>query len=47
MGTEEGMESFIRWVKEQGDVIAAIEGSNGLSALIEKPLTAAPEYVKS
>ena len=38
LATEEGMESFIRWVKTQGDIIVAIEGSNGLSLPIEKSL---------
>jgi len=38
LATEEGMESFIRWVKRQDDAIVAIEGSNGLSAPIEKAL---------
>ena len=36
--TEEGMERFIRWVKEKEDVIVAIEGSNGQSKPIEKAL---------
>ena len=36
LATEEGMQSFIRWVKRQDDAIVAIEGSNGLSAPIEK-----------
>jgi len=38
LATEEGMESFIRWVKKHRDSIVAIEGSNGLSAPIEKAL---------
>jgi len=38
LATEEGMQSFIRWVKRQDDAIVAIEGSNGLSAPIEKAL---------
>ena len=41
LATEEGMESFINWVKRQGVVIVAIEGSNGLSTPIEKALRAA------
>ena len=40
LATQEGMESFIRWVKTQDDVIVAIEGSNGLSLPIEKALRA-------
>ncbi len=40
LATAEGMESFIRWVKTQDDVIVAIEGSNGLSLPIEKALRA-------
>jgi transposase len=35
------MERFIRWVKNQGDVIVAIEGSNGLSKPMEKALRSA------
>ena len=38
LATAEGMVSFIRWVKKQRDSIVAIEGSNGLSAPIEKAL---------
>ncbi len=41
LATEEGMTRFIRWVKKQGDVIVAIEGSNGLSKPIEKALRSA------
>lgn len=41
LATEEGMTGFIRWVKKQGDVIVAIEGSNGLSKPIEKALRSA------
>ena len=41
LATEEGMESFIHWVKRQVVVIVAIEGSNGLNAPIEKALRAA------
>lgn len=40
LATEEGLASFIRWVKVQDDVIVAIEGSNGLSLPIEKALRA-------
>jgi len=36
--TQEGMEGFIRWVKRAGDVIIAIEGSNGQSKPIEQAL---------
>jgi len=38
MATEADLESFLRWVKGEGEVIVAIEGSNGLSAPIEKAL---------
>ena len=38
LATEEDMERFIRWVKKQGDIIVAIEGSNGLSKPMEKAL---------
>jgi transposase len=38
LATEDGMQSFIRWVKKQDDTIVTIEGSNGLSAPIEKAL---------
>ena len=38
--TQEGMEGFIRWVKKAGDVIIAIEGSNGQSKPIEQALRA-------
>jgi transposase len=41
LAIEEGMERFIRWVKKQGDVIMAIEGSNGLSKPMEKALRSA------
>lgn len=41
LATEEGMERFIRWVKEEDDVIVAIEGSNGQSKPIEKALRSA------
>ena len=41
LATEEGMTRFIRWVKEQDDVIVAIEGSNGQSKPIEKALRSA------
>jgi len=41
LATEEGMERFIQWVKRQGDVIVAIEGSNGLSKPMEKALRSA------
>jgi transposase len=38
MATEADLESFLRWVKTEGEVIVAIEGSNGLSRPIEKTL---------
>jgi len=38
LATEEDLGRFLKWVKEQGDVIVAIEGSNGLSKPIEKAL---------
>ena len=41
LATEDGMETFIDWVRKQDDGIVAIEGSNGLSAPIEKALRAA------
>ncbi len=41
LATEEGMGRFIRWVKKQGAVIVAIEGSNGLSKPMEKALRSA------
>lgn len=41
LATEGGMESYIRWVKKQGEVIVAIEGSNGQSKPMEKALRSA------
>jgi transposase len=41
MATFDGMVNFIRWVKRKGDIIVAIEGSNGQSKPIEKALRAA------
>ena len=38
LATDSGMEMFIKWVKKQGDIIVAIEGSNGLSKPLEKAL---------
>ena len=38
MATEADLESFLKWVKGEGDVIVAIEGSNGLSKPLEKAL---------
>ena len=38
--TQEGMEGFIGWVKKAGEVIIAIEGSNGQSRPIEQALRA-------
>ena len=41
LATEKDVQSFIRWLKGLGDVIVAIEGSNGQSKPIEKALRAA------
>ncbi|MBE3119822.1 MAG: IS110 family transposase [Candidatus Atribacteria bacterium] len=38
MATEADLERFLKWVKDQGDVIVGIEGSNGLSKPIEQTL---------
>ena len=38
VATEADLERFLKWVKDQGDVIVGIEGSNGLSKPIEKTL---------
>ena len=38
MATESDLERFLKWVKDQGDVIVGIEGSNGLSRPIEQTL---------
>jgi len=38
MTTEADLESFLRWVKKEGEPIVAIEGCNGLSRPIEKAL---------
>lgn len=38
MATEADLERFVKWVKAQGDIIVAIEGSNGLSKPVEKAL---------
>lgn len=38
MTSDAEMKSFLRWVQAQGDVIVAIEGSNGLSRPLEKTL---------
>jgi transposase len=38
MATESDLERFLKWVKDQGDVIVGIEGSNGLSKPIEQTL---------
>jgi transposase len=38
MTSDAEMKSFLRWVQGQGDVIVAIEGSNGLSRPLEKAL---------
>jgi transposase len=36
--TEADLKAFLRWVKGQGDIIVALEGSNGLSRPLEKAL---------
>ena len=41
MATEAELGKFVKWVKGQGDIIVAIEGSNGLSKPLEKALRAA------
>jgi len=38
MATDSDLKSFLKWVHSQGDVIIAIEGSNGWSKPIEKVL---------
>jgi len=38
MTSDSDLKSFLRWVQGQGDVIVAIEGSNGLSRPLEKAL---------
>ena len=38
MATEADLERFVKWVKAQGDIIVAIEGSNGPSKPVEKAL---------
>ena len=38
LATESDLRSFLKWVKDERDVIVAIEGSNGLSKPIEKAL---------
>lgn len=40
LSDQENLAKFISWVKKQGDVIIAIEGSNGQSKPIEKALRA-------
>ncbi|MBA7679919.1 hypothetical protein ES703_88225 [subsurface metagenome] len=40
LSAQENLAKFISWVKKQGDVIIAIEGSNGQSKPIEKALRA-------
>lgn len=40
LSDQENLAKFITWVKKQGDVIIAIEGSNGQSKPIEKALRA-------
>jgi hypothetical protein len=41
MASESDLKAFLRWVKEQGDIIVAIEGANGFSRPLEKALRAA------
>jgi transposase len=38
LATESDLKAFVRWIKGQGDIIVAIEGSNGLSRPLEKAL---------
>jgi len=38
MVTESDLKAFLRWVKDQGDIIVAIEGANGFSRPLEKAL---------
>ena len=38
MVTEADLKSFVKWVQGEGDVLIAIEGSNGLSKPLEKTL---------
>ena len=38
MATDVDLKAFLRWVKSQGDVIVAIEGTNGFSRPLEKAL---------
>ena len=38
MATEADLGRFVKWVKGEGDVIVAIEGSNGLSKPLERTL---------
>jgi hypothetical protein len=38
MTSDSDLKSFLGWVQGQGDVIVAIEGSNGLSRPLEKVL---------
>ena len=38
LATEEDLGCFLKWVKQQGDVIVAIEGTHGLSKPLEKTL---------
>ncbi len=41
MATEEELGRFVKWVKAHGEVIVAIEGSNGLSKPVERALRTA------
>lgn len=38
LATDVDLKAFLRWVKSQGDVIVAIEGTNGFSRPLEKAL---------
>jgi hypothetical protein len=38
LAKDSDLKAFLRWVKGQGEVIVAIEGSNGLSRPLEKAL---------
>ena len=38
MATDSDLKSFLKWVKGEGDVVVAIEGSNGWSKPLEKAL---------
>jgi hypothetical protein len=38
MATDSDLKSFVKWVQGEGDVVIAIEGSNGLCKPLEKAL---------